>query len=282
MSRGVMYRRPVINTKARFGSCPKRSANQLPRCGGDGAEYGGVHLGTFRLLDCEPRGHKNTTVIRNSKGPIRSSDFAPSAPRYARTFGSALAVVILVILPTTFRAQISKTGATLEGTVSDSSGAFIQGASVHIRDTATGWVRVLTTDDQGLFRASELPVGTYDLTVNHPGLAPYFHVGVRLTIGQTARLDIRLQPATQVEKITVSDQPTLINPSETTVTTTVGRERIEELPVRTRSALDFVLLAPGVAASNPQSPTGIQMTLAGSGFTFGGLRPRSNNLSIDG
>ena len=236
----------------------------------------------MRVLDCEPRGHKNTTVIRNSKGPIRSSDFAPSAPRYARTFGSALAVVILVFLPTTFRAQISKTGATLEGTVSDSSGAFIQGASVHIRDTATGWVRVLTTDDQGLFRASELPVGTYELTVNHPGLAPYFHLGVRLTIGQTARLDIRLQPATQVEKITVSDQPTPINPSETTVTTTVGRERIEELPVRTRSALDFVLLAPGVAASNPQSPTGIQMTLAGSGFTFGGLRPRSNNLSIDG
>jgi len=178
--------------------------------------------------------------------------------------------------------QTSKVGATLEGTVSDKSGASIEGAQVKIRNTATGLVRFVSTDDRGFFRAGELPVGTYEVAVNQPGFAPYFHTGVTLTVGQTARLGIELVPATAVEKITVSAQPPIINPSETTVTTTVEGERIEELPARTRNALDFVLLAPAVAASNQQPASGGQQSLADSGFTFGGLRPRGNNLSIDG
>jgi len=70
--------------------------------------------------------------------------------------------------------------------------------------------------------------------------------------------------------------------SQTSVVFTVDQERIEELPVHSRNALDFVLLAPGVSGSPGQSPASGAMPLAGSGFTFGGLRPRSNNISIDG
>jgi len=189
---------------------------------------------------------------------------------------------MMLLLPARFNAQTSISGASIEGTISDSSGGVIEGAQLRIRNAATGLIRVVITDEQGTFRASELPVGTYEVTVNQPGFATYLHRGVVLTIGQTARLDIELMPSAQVEKITVTEQPSIINPAETAVTTTVGREPIEELPVRTRSALDFVLLAPGVVASNPQSPAGTAVALGGSGFSFGGLRPRSNNLSIDG
>jgi hypothetical protein len=61
----------------------------------------------------------------------------------------------------------------------------------------------------------------------------------------------------------------------------VDQERIEELPVRSRNYLDFVLLAPGVSTAPVSSASG-STPLAGSGFSFGGLRPRSNNVSIDG
>ena len=173
-------------------------------------------------------------------------------------------------------------GATLEGTVSDQSGAMIAGAQVRLFDAATGLSRTLATDGKGHFRASELPVGTYEVRVNKRGFAPYVNTGVTLRIAQTARFSIQLSPAALVEKVTVTEQPPIINPSETTVATAVDKERIEELPVKTRNALDFVLLAPGVAASNKQSATAAQIPFGGSGFSFGGLRTRSNNLSIDG
>ena len=120
------------------------------------------------------------------------------------------------------------------------------------------------------------------MRVDQSGFAAYLHTGVTLTIGQTVRLKIELTIAGATSEITVTDQPSAIDPSQTVLTTTVDTEKIEELPVRSRNYLNFVLLAPGVAASNQQQTATAQTQLADTGFTFGGLRARSNNLSIDG
>jgi len=82
--------------------------------------------------------------------------------------------------------------------------------------------------------------------------------------------------------VTVNAQPSAIDTSQTSVVSSVDQERIEELPVRSRNYLDFVLLAPGVSSSPTASPVSGSTPVTGSGFTFGGLRPRSNNVSIDG
>jgi hypothetical protein len=103
-----------------------------------------------------------------------------------------------------------------------------------------------------------------------------------LSLGQTVRLDIVLFPASASEKVTVSAQPSALDTSQTSVVSSVDQERIEELPVKTRNYLDFVLLAPGVASSPAPSAASASTPLTGSGFTFGGLRPQSNNVSIDG
>src|SRR5205814_6174005 len=105
------------------------------------------------------------------------------------------------------------------------------------------------TDAQGFFRASELMVGTYEVRVEQTGFAPYRHTGVVLSIGQTTRLNIELQTGATTDAITVTDQPPVIDPTQPTLTTTIETEKIEELPVRSRNYLNFVLLAPGVAGS---------------------------------
>jgi hypothetical protein len=179
-------------------------------------------------------------------------------------------------------AQSSKVGATLEGTVMDSSQAVIPGASAILRNTSTNQTREMTTDGEGLFHADALPVGTYEVRVVHPGFASYHHTGVELTLGQNLRLDIVLAPASSSEEITVNAQPPAIDPTQTSVVSSVDGERIEELPVRSRNSLDFVLLAPGVTNSPAASSAGGATPLGGSGFTFGGLRARSNTISIDG
>src|SRR6202521_1160376 len=179
-------------------------------------------------------------------------------------------------------AQASRVGATLEGTVRDTSGAVIPNAKVTLHNSLTNQSRTVTADEQGFFRAEQLAVGSYEVRVEQTGFAPYRQPGVGASLGQTVHLDIVLAPASASEQVTVNAQTSSLDPSQSSVVSSVDQERIEELPVRSRNYLDFVLLAPGVSSSPIPSGASGSAPLTGSGFTFGGLRSRSNNLSIDG
>lgn len=179
-------------------------------------------------------------------------------------------------------AQSSLVNSTLEGTVADSSGGRIAGATITAREISTHLTRRGSTNEQGVFRIAELPVGTYEITAGLTGFASYSHAGVILQVGSTAHLEITLQSATVNTQVTVTAQPAAIDPAQTSVSTSVDRERIEELPVESRNYLNFVLLAPGVSSSAQQVAKRTLAALPDSGFTFGGLRARSNNIAIDG
>ncbi len=179
-------------------------------------------------------------------------------------------------------AQASRVGATLEGIVRDTSGAVIPSSKVTLHNPLTNQSRTVTTDEQGFFRAEQLAVGTYEIRVEQTGFAPYRQAGVGASLGQTVHLDIVLAPASASEQVTVNAQPSSLDPSQSSVVSSVDRERIEELPVRSRNYLDFVLLAPGVSSSPIASGASGSTPLTGSGFSFGGLRSQSNNLSIYG
>src|SRR5207245_2727132 len=112
------------------------------------------------------------------------------------------------------------------------------------------------------------------------GFNPSLAEGVRLLLGQTVRLETTLQPAGLTAEVTVTAEPTAIDASRTAQTLTVEHERILELPARGRNYLTFILLAPGVAPA-PRRAQGAG-PLSDSGFSFAGLRPRSNALTIDG
>jgi hypothetical protein len=143
-------------------------------------------------------------------------------------------------------------------------------------------MREVATTAEGAFHVAELTPGTYEVTASQPGFGPYKHAGVLLPLGSTVHLDIVLQSEGVATQVTVTAQPPAIDPAQTSVSSAVDTERIEELPVESRNYLNFALLAPGVASS-PQQPGKQSMApLPDSGFTFGGLRGRSNNVTIDG
>lgn len=193
----------------------------------------------------------------------------------------ALGTLLLIQLnAASAHAQTSRVGAALTGTVSDSSGAVIPGAKVSVRNPLTNYARTVTTDEQGFYRAEALNVGTYEVHVEQAGFAPYRHAAVQVSLGQTVRLDIVLAPALASAEVTVNAQPSVLDTTQTSVVSSVDQERIEELPVQDRNYLDFALLSPGVSRSPATSSVGGAPLTAG--FTFGGLRARSNNVSIDG
>ena len=191
-------------------------------------------------------------------------------------------VVLALLLASSAPAQTSLVGGALTGTVSDSTGGRIPGVVVTVRETGTHRGREVSTDAEGAFRISELPVGTYEVLVSLAGFTPYHHAGVTLPLGGTVRLDIVLQSGGVSTQVTVTAQPPAIDPAQTSVSSAVDTERIEELPVESRDYLHFALLAPGVAGSAQQPGKRSLAPLPDSGFTFGGLRGRSNNVTIDG
>jgi len=179
-------------------------------------------------------------------------------------------------------AQSSRIGSTLQGTVADRSGAVIPNSKVTLRNALTNQTRTIETNEQGFFRAAQLAAGTYEVRVEQPGFAPYQHAPVPLSLGQTIHLDIVLSPASEAVSVTVSAQPSVMDTSQTSVVSSIDQERIEELPVRNRNYLDFVLLSPGVSSAPAASSSSGAAPLSDSGLTFGGLSTRSNNVSIDG
>jgi hypothetical protein len=202
---------------------------------------------------------------------------------YTRAVAIALAVTIgMFVFPPDVGAQGSRVAAALEGTVRDSSGAAFSGATVVVRNVSTNQSRDTETNEEGTFHAEALPVGSYEVRVEQAGFAPYRQTDLDLTLGQTTHLDIVLVPMSLSEKVSVNAQQQTFDLSQASVVSPVDRERIEELPVQSRNSLDFVLLAPGVLSAPAAPPVAGSTPLAGSGFTFGGLRARSNTVSIDG
>ncbi|PWU08589.1 MAG: hypothetical protein C5B51_07605, partial [Terriglobia bacterium] len=194
----------------------------------------------------------------------------------------ALGLIFGLLSCSILHAQASLVSAALEGSVSDSSGARIPGVRVNVRDASTHLTRETLAAADGSFHLVGLPPGMYEVSASQPGFAPYRHAGVHLALGSTVRLDITLQSESVTTQLTVTAQPPAIDPAQTSVSSAVDKERIEELPVESRNYLNFALLAPGVAASAAQPGKRPLGALPDSGFTFGGLRGRSNNVTIDG
>lgn len=190
------------------------------------------------------------------------------------------AALCLILCPPVF-AQLSRVNGALNITVTDSTGRVVPGAEVAVSIAARAFTRSTRTDSAGAAFFNSLPDGLYTVSVSSPGFAAYRGSGVNVSVGSTSQLTVRLQPAGASQQVEVKAQAAALDPSDTSPSITIDRERIEELPVESRNYLSFTLLSPAASAANPalaQQQPGVEA----SGFSFGGLRPSSNAVFIDG
>ena len=164
---------------------------------------------------------------------------------------------------------------SIEGTVVDTSGAVIPGVAVTLTHEATGVVREVVSDAQGLFRGPLLPVGLYTVKASLSGFAPFEARNLTVTIGQTVTVRIELKPAGVAETVTVRGPIGATTPSvETTrsqMSSTVSVVAIANLPVNGRNFIDFALLTPGVTRD-----------VRTGDISFAGQRGTLNSLVVDG
>ncbi|HEV2021280.1 MAG TPA: carboxypeptidase regulatory-like domain-containing protein, partial [Terriglobales bacterium] len=168
--------------------------------------------------------------------------------------------------------------ADLRGTVKDPNGAVVSNATVTVRDESRAFERTTTTDADGNYRLLLLPPGHYTLTVEAPGFGKAVAKDVGVTVGQQAEFSVTLHVAAATTEVTVTGEAALVETQRTSSTTTIGQQRIDNLPINGRNYINFTLtdsqVTRDVAPSIGAAPT--------SGLNFGGQRARANLVNVDG
>jgi hypothetical protein len=189
-----------------------------------------------------------------------------------------LTAVTLLLAAAAF-AQAQASTADLTGTVVDPNGAVVQGATVTARNSATGITRTVQASDAGEYQIIGLPPGEYEITAEAATFKKTVISPVRLTVGQSAQLQIKLEIGAEGAVVTIDGGAVeLIETTRTAVATTIDQTRIENLPINERSATGFALTISTVGRDNGR-PIGPAPT---SGINVGGQRGRSTLVQVDG
>jgi outer membrane receptor protein involved in Fe transport len=175
-------------------------------------------------------------------------------------------------------AQTSGIGA-IRGQVQDPSGAPVAGAEIRLENEATGFSRTARSDAQGNYLLPELPLtGTYRIRVTREGLAPQERAGIQLRAGQTAAIDVVLNPETVEEAITVFGTAEGVQADSPQLGTRLDARQIEETPVLGRKLTSLPLLN---SAVRPARGTG-DLFLNNTLFVVDGGGRRQQTYTIDG
>ncbi len=176
-------------------------------------------------------------------------------------------------------AQAQASSADLAGTVVDPTGAVVPGATVTVRNAATGFSRSVTANDEGAYQFIGLQPGVYEVSAEAPTFSKAVVSNIKLTVGQRAELRIPLEIGAQdiVVNVGVGDAQ-LVETTSSTVSNTIEQQRIENLPINERSATGFALTLSTIGRDNGR-PIGPAPT---SGLNIGGQRGRSTLVQVDG
>jgi hypothetical protein len=178
-----------------------------------------------------------------------------------------------------FAANAQTFRGSIQGTITDSTGAALPGAQVKVFSPGTGLNRTVKTNDLGGYVASELPLGTYSITVAKEGFQTTTLTGIPVSVGGAARADAKLATGGVLETVEVTADVPLVETANNTTGGTIEASEVAELPVNGRDYTKLLELVPG-ANSDPEGST----ESAGSYglFSLNGNRGRSNNYLLDG
>ena len=191
----------------------------------------------------------------------------------ARHGVKVLVLIFVLGLTVPMRAQLGNEG-SIEGIVTDPSGAVVPGVSLKARNTDTSATFTATSDASGLFRFLILPVGTYELAAEHSGFATLVEKNVVVAIGAKISLTLSLKLATGTETVVVKSETPLLESTRSQVSSAVDPRLVANLPLNGRNFLGFVFLTPGVTLA-------VAPGVGGIGPSIGGQRGMNSYL-LDG
>jgi hypothetical protein len=164
--------------------------------------------------------------------------------------------------------------AAINGTVTDTSGALVSGASIALKSVETGLRRAVLSDDRGFYQITPLPVGRYSFAITKSGFQTVSVNDVDLQYGETRTIDIRLDVGGTTETVQVSATADAVNRTNAEVSAVIEPEQIKEIPVSGRNWASLSMLAPGAVNYGDGAQRSIRFaghSLDDSNFTFDGV-----------
>src|SRR5215813_5156812 len=157
---------------------------------------------------------------------------------------------------------------TVTGTVSDPAGAVVAGAPIQAKQLETSAVYEAATSATGNYTLSQLPTGTYELTVTVQGFKRFVRQNLVLPVAQTLRVDIALEVGSNTESVTVTEAAPLLKTESGELSHNVTTERVNSLPV--------INLGAGTGIGNIRNPLQAVNLIPGSAFA------NDNTLRVNG
>src|SRR5690348_16510491 len=173
--------------------------------------------------------------------------------------------------------------ASITGTISDQSGAAVPGATVTATSQERGLSYVAVTNDIGLYRIAQLPVGSYTLKIEKTGFALASYPPFVLTLNQVARIDLAMRVGQASETVEVTGAAPVMETDTTQVDTIINAATNDNLPLASRNYVQLTLLAPGAVSTDPSSfNNGNNTGGYGGRPLINGNREQANNFLLDG
>jgi len=161
--------------------------------------------------------------------------------------------------------------ASLNGTVTDNSGALVQHATVTVKNSATNASRSVETSSAGVYSVPNLDAGEYEITIAKDGFREVKFQSIKLTVDQALTLNAKLDVGSNTEQVTVEGTAAPVDTTDAQLSNVVEHQQMTELPLILRDPYQLVLLSPGVTQSD-----------GFGGISANGARERNNNFLLDG
>src|SRR5260370_11579907 len=170
----------------------------------------------------------------------------------------------------------------ISGTITDTTGAAIVGATVTVRNVDTQDTRNTVTNDNGFYVVTNLPIGNYSVEVNQPGFRRQQQSGLSVVADGrvTANLQLAVGDLTQTVDVVAAAADTL-NTLSLHLSRVVATKQVENLALNGRNYTQLMTLVPGVVVTNPDSFS-VTTSLASTNQSLNGNRADTNNLTVDG
>src|SRR5262245_29365167 len=176
--------------------------------------------------------------------------------------------------------------AMLTGRVTDTTGAVMQGVEVQAINVETRVKSSTETNDEGLYRFPQLQPGTYRILLQKHGFRTIVKPGLELRVEDIFALNFEMEIGSLAESITVREGSPLIQAETGTLSQTIDRNVMAELPTLTRNPYDFVALSagavPALNANGRNGPGVGTSTLRGVGIAVNGQRAETASFLLDG
>jgi Carboxypeptidase regulatory-like domain len=194
---------------------------------------------------------------------------------------SALVIALAVFLACPRWSSAQELEGTFAGTVTDQTGAVLPRATITLTLNGVGGEsRVVQSDSNGNYTASNLPAGTYTITAASQGFATVTEKDVVLNVAQKREVDLQLRPGAETQTVVVQENPVAIDTESSAQAGTIDGTQARELELINRNFQQLVTLQPGVVNNLGDEP-GFGLGSVSS-ISVNGARETANNWSVDG